>query len=459
VTGEFTKSDISKGRRILSSDMLSESGRNWLIRALDPFHDSPVRPAGYPDMDQSYSVVQEINESMTISAPASVTSGTWDCHIMNLPDFASVVGNSGNLPATYNPLTGQFSIITGVSTYSDCGVVALSVPSGALTYPDSNAQVGANITTQNLQPNIYINGKCRVVGWAFEVVNTTAELYLQGLCTAYRMPQVDQLTTYTAQDETSTSTIYTPAPLRVFAMPPSSVAEALVLPGSKQWDAKRGYYGVCLLSTTDNPFQAIDSSRRAYLTNEIWASTSSPPLNCVVSYRSKGGIGNSGTCKYFAPYNTTGAYFTGLSLQTTLQVNVKWILETAPGPRSTFATLAQPSPAYDPVALELYSEMVQHLPVGVPFDENPDGEWFENVLGTLGTLSTMASGVHPMFGLIGKGLDIARRIAPEVYKLIKRNEEKKENSSQSQSNVISKPAQPALKVAKAKVVQSKTTRR
>lgn len=344
MTGEFTKSEINRGRRIITSDMLSESGKHWLLRSLDPFHDSPVRPAGYPDMDQSYSVVQEINQSMTVSCPANVTTGTWDCHIMNLPDFASVTGNSGNFPATYNPFTGIITPITGISTFSDCGIVALSVPSGQITFPDSNAMVGANITTTNLQPNQYINGKCRLVACGFEVVNTTAELYLQGLCTAYRMPQIDQLSTYTAEDLTSTGTIHTPAPLRVFASPPSSVAEALVLPGSKQWDAKRGYYGVCLLTSTDNPFQAIDASRRVYLANEIWPSTTSPAINCVASYRSKGSSGDSCTTKYFAPYNTTGAYFTGLSIQTTLQVNVKWILETAPGPRSTFATLAQPSP-------------------------------------------------------------------------------------------------------------------
>lgn len=455
MTGEFTKTEINRGRRILSSDMLSESGKHWLLRALDPFHDSPVRPAGYPDMDQSYSVVQEINQSMTIVAPATVTTGTWDCHILNLPDFASVSGNSPNLPATYNPFTGIVSTINGISTYSDCGILALSVPSGAITFPDTSSMVGKDIVSQNLQPNQYINGKCRVVALGFEVVNTTAELYLQGLCTAYRMPQIDQLSTYTAVDPVAQSEVYTPAPLRVFASPPSSVAEALVLPGSKQWDAKRGYYGVCLLTSTENPFQAIDASRRVYLANEVWPSTSSPAINCVASYRSKGTSGDSCTTKYFSPYNTTGAYFTGLSPQTTLQVNVKWILETAPGPRSTFATLAQPSPHYDPLALELYSEMCSRLPVAVPFDENPDGEWFQTVLGTLGSLSSMASGVHPAFGLLGGGLNLASRIAPEVYKLIKGQKEKENSKSQ---NNISKPAPPASKGTSTRVAKSMVTK-
>ncbi len=41
--------------------ILKQESRHWLLRALDPFHDTNIKPAGFPDLDASPSVVQEIN--------------------------------------------------------------------------------------------------------------------------------------------------------------------------------------------------------------------------------------------------------------------------------------------------------------------------------------------------------------------------------------------------------------
>lgn len=116
---------------------------------------------------------------------------------------------------------------------------------------------------------------------------------------------------------------------------------------------------------------------------------------------------------YRSAFNISGAYFTGLSLQTTLQLNLKAIIEVCPGPTDAIATLATASPEYDPAALEFYSRICSRLPPGVPQDENPAGEFFKQVLSTVGDIAQMGSVIHPAFGLIGGGAKAIARLIPQ----------------------------------------------
>jgi len=58
----------------------------------------------------------------------------------------------------------------------------------------------------------------------------------------------------------------------------------------------------------------------------------------------------------------------------------------------SLSVLAKPSPPVDNVALQLYAEIVQKIPVGVRFKDNGLGDWFlgvvdevANVVNTIGT--------------------------------------------------------------------------
>jgi hypothetical protein len=212
--------------------------------------------------------------------------------------------------------------------------------------------------------------------------------------------------------QTGTGSSYDLTPALAVELPPGSVDKALVLPSSKQWDAKRGAYCVFTLATSDVPLLSFDSRTRLYLANNNPTSTQIPALAQAINPSSSSG--NMGA--YLSYFNTSGVYFTGLSPQTTLQVNVKYIVEAVPGQNNQLVTLAQPSPPYDPDALELYAHMVRHLPPGVPQDENPAGEWWKNVLATVGDLATSASAIHPLFGAAGTVL----RGIPQVISHIQR---------------------------------------
>jgi hypothetical protein len=172
----------------------------------------------------------------------------------------------------------------------------------------------------------------------------------------------------------------------------------------------------------------VDNTPRIYIQSDIGNATvrsamvRKPPTNAILSPN----VLTSGV--YYAPFNTSGIYASGLSPQSTLQVNVKILLEVAPDPTSTLATLAQPSPPCDYEAVRLASNAFSALPVGVPFDENPNGEWFRSVLGTLGALSTSASGINPLFGIIGRGLSLASGVVPTVVDFIRDKDTKKGKS-------------------------------
>jgi hypothetical protein len=103
------------------------------------------------------------------------------------------------------------------------------------------------------------------------------------------------------------------------------------------------------------------------------------------------------------PFHTSGAYFTGLNPNSTLTINAKWILESAPTQESKqLVVLAQPSPAYDPVALEIYKEAARMLPPGVPVGDNKSGDFWDSVLVFLGDAAGALGSVIPGMSSLGK---------------------------------------------------------
>lgn len=409
---QFTEKEVYKGKQMLNSPLITDAGRRWLIRALDPFHDTEVLPAGYPDFEMSATVVQEVNQSFSITMPPG-NVGPWDAHVFNAPFFASRE-ESISFWGGYEASTGNISFpYSPGANMPDSGVICAAVSTGNDTLPDvAIEQPVTTLSYKSVNPFGYISAPVRVVGLAFEVINTTATIYQQGLATAYRMPQYHGDLTWARPCSNTVTSITVPVGMEQFAMPPSNPAEAIALPGSKQWPASRGYYGVCTMTNENNILQTNDNRKVVWLPRPT--NSSAAAIGAVISAHpaSDGVSAMLMTNRWFAPYNTTGAYFTGLSEQTTLQVNVKWLLESAPGPRSVLATLAQPSPSYDGEAIRLYTLLASKLPVGVPFDENPAGEWFDCILGIMGAVSSAVSFVHPILGAVGGGLTgVARLIS------------------------------------------------
>jgi hypothetical protein len=474
---------------------LTPSGKEWIIAAVDPYHDTPVNCCGYPDNNEAASVVQVVKLSTAIVAPGAAGSGNWDCHIHQFPWMEGGKAVPGNFSQTTNgnQITGTGIFLLGGSITTPTpvapsntfwgGMVYDSVASGVNTF--QYADPGTSVAPFQTQLSPYLTGEYRIVGMGFEVINTTAELNLQGLATVYRQP--------TANLDSAKSILVTSGPVLTSGgtvattnfgypdvlltnTPPATPGEALLLDGSKQWKAKDGCYVVSTFNSSENPpgansttpllhMSALDSSITSLGINWLLVTPSTNGgTNYPVPFQPTPITGNpadtpttfnlvplpTGGC-WFQPFNGSGVIFSGLSNSTTLQLNAIYYIERFPTQQdSDLVVLARESCRGDSIALDLYSEIVKEMPVGVPQRMNGMGEWFADAVSSAADfISPVLSAIPlPMAQTIGSGIKMAGGIAKSLGS---KKEAPGQTYSSSGSNVSGKGAsKPVAKPAKKK---------
>lgn len=403
---------VTRGEKILdrlvNEGTVSRCGADWLIAAIDPFHDKQLANlTGWPDLESGNSVVRCVKQSVTIARPATVPStDNWDAHILMWPWL-----NSGrNLPAQFTSTvarSGQNFTYNQATPYGPVGgVQAFGMAAGS----DLNIlQAGTcrEIGAMDLS-NTYTAGAGRLVGMGFEVHNTTAELNKQGAVCVYRqMANSRSPSTFNGLDGTGAITkLYslTGIPVR---FPPLNTAQALLVQGSRQWDAKEGCYVVAAFNDAENPaypIQPMVPIISASGTDDLEGAVSTSAFNFPRT--SVALVGESETLDLQSapnlrvhPVHQSGAIFTGLSPTTTLTINWNVYYESFPGlSQLDILPLARPSCEYDPDALDLFERILQDLPVGVKVIENGLGDWF------LGAISDAAKFVSPLLMSSGNPL-------------------------------------------------------
>lgn len=412
----MSSSDVARSQRVLDKVGarlgLTEAGKQWLIAAVDPWHDTPLDVTGYPDVNEASSVVQVVKLSANIVS--TQTAGQdWDCHIHQFPWMSPTALGPGNWSNTLNgdQSTGFGSFFLGTSITTPTAGPNSNCFYGALTVDQSLSSTGQTFTWTNgtsfvpfdagLRP--YLVGEYRVIAMGFEVINTTSELNVQGLCTVYRQPMasIDSAKTIfmtsgnvTVAGQNTFNSAY-PTYVRD-AAPPINIAEAMLLDGTKQWKAKEGCYVVSTMNSPENPAGPDNATPILHLST----SDTTAPAAWGVTIPSSGGLNaafssttveaSSSTTvigflptggSWLQPFNHAGAYFTGLSPTTTLTVNAIYYIERFPSQQdSALVVLARESPRMDCVALDLYSEIIREMPVGVPQRMNGLGEWFSDAV-------------------------------------------------------------------------------
>jgi len=369
---------------------------------------------GWPDVESAPSIVRCIKQSATISAPSGV-SGNWDCHIFAWPWVESnAMWNAdrdiGNNVLAASAAPTNVNLAGGVSAYG-CAAGATMIP-GA-----SSTTTAANLF---LNPS-YTQGAGRLIGMGIEVVNTTSDLYKQGLCTVYRVPQPHS-------DSTAFTTTTGPGAGAVNSFsqvrgPPSSTAQAMLYSGSRQWKASEGSYQVISFVGQDNPplLASYNSPLVNYLDDVAGTNGGSAPnltpVQVPMPIEVFPVIGGGGTAystgvnvmpaTRMVPLHSSGAVYSGLSNQTTLNLNVNMYYESFPGiSEQDILVLAKPSAQYDPIALELLSNVLNTMPVGVESSMNAAGDWFADIIDTLASFAApigMAFG-GPAGGALGAAI-------------------------------------------------------
>jgi len=381
--------------RLVRDRVLTRDGRNWLIAAVDPFHDTDLDLKGYPDTNVAASVVQVVKQSITITSNQGA-SADWDLHIMSLP-------LSNNM--TLGAYASQSNILYNQGA---------SVPVGMLNFAQqassSTADLNLIATYATLSADAsYSSGNSRVIASGYEITNTTAEIYKQGQATVYRLPQPPPDPTDFVLGSFASGALVAvtgAGSLNELRMPPSNTADAFLLSGTRQWAASEGAYMIPTFATANLPPVFNGTSGFFFPDN----------YDSAISARLASASGGSGALTFFSTdakhtsQNSTGVFLTGLSAATSLVVTLNVYIEVFPSQLDKpLVVLAKPSPRYDLVAQEMYAECLADMPAGVMVKENGLGDWFKNAVSTVSKWAGPALSAipHPAAQAIGAGLKVA----------------------------------------------------
>jgi hypothetical protein len=429
--------------RIQEVTSLTPTGKEWLIAALDPFHDEELSVTGYPDINVAPSVVQLVKQTVQISCPAGITTGTWDLHVFNVPWWDSQPMWSFGNNVFYNLIDmGGF----GPSVFNLGGICAIAVPTGTATWTGTGAPTPSSsvVISSNAVPDVYFDGAARVIAAGFETLNTTAPLYKQGQVIVYRMPQpVPQSLAYSLVDGSTTRTILGLGSYAEVRPPPATPANAQILTGSRTWDAEDGTYNVISFSNLNLPADS-DSYCDPMIYNDRNQDTSTAysvtiPIPVSTTLPGAGNALYSPRLTSLSPVNTSGAYYTGLSLQSTITLSWNVYVERFPSTDELdLATLAKPSAPYDILAQMLYTHALRDMPAGVPQGANGLGDWFAGVASkVLSAVGGIASVIpHPIAKGIGMGASAAGSVmdafvAPPNSRAVVRGTKSEKKAAQS----------------------------
>jgi len=385
---------------------MTQEGMDWLIEVLDPMHDKPIPDiSGWPDMATGSSIVRCIKQSASIKTPYGSTEN-WNCHVVAWPflhaDGFYTHGHEGN---SYN-----FSGTTPILHYYG-GVQAFASKSNSYNwisdappYPISGALT--SVASLELNPT-YDKGFGRLVGMGLEVIDTTAEIYKQGMLTAYRVTQDDTRPQTFSIAKTDATIVNAYLPFTPVRPPPHTEAEALLLPGTQQWEARNGSYSVIAFTGEDNEptlpkFQGITIKSGQTISG---LHSNNVSLDTLVTVATPGPILYHPRANRVEKMHTSGVILSGLNPNSTYTLRWNVYYESFPDPSEPdLMVLARPPSPYDPVALEFMKRQTLEMPVAVYASMNPGGEWFWDIVEGI---ESIAPAVGSLFGPEGTAFGAA----------------------------------------------------
>jgi hypothetical protein len=269
----------------------------------------------------------------------------------------------------------------------------------------------------------FSNGLGRLIGVGFEVHDVTASISRQGTCTAYCQsePRMNGCSFSLRRDDLPANTWdQSNVSLTTLHLPPTTVNDAMLYPGSRQWKAEEGCYLVGRFHSNENP--------PVFPTNTcpFWVPADNEEISGTDLsngwYPQQVNTGNTtvGTTtfvkRYFPstkiyPFHNFGCILSGLNPVSTFTVNVNYYYESFPNISDRdILVLATPSAEYDPMALNILSHTLSRMPVAVKVKENFLGGWFDGIVKEIlpyakavGDIATVAAPIvgslHPGAGL------------------------------------------------------------
>jgi len=474
---EYTKA-LSNFAVDCKRDGLSEAANKALLQMLDPCADVDREavdvPTGLIDPILVTRVVQEI----PIGRPTTIAAdATWDLHVCT-DQFSGGAGAHGPGFMSSTELCGVTATSAGQDVYTASPTNTSSrgafvgepiiihrrqtsaggedwFPSNGTLLTGASGDIGCVPI-----PQLYTKNPYRVVGVGFELVNTTAVLYISGSATCYEFParMQDQVRNFIANWivgiqvlgasnlavlGSTDAAVWTHQDARMIsvARPPKTLADATNAKGSRTWPAAKGYYapatfealmevsnpvpfvpgwyedaqneGLPSASSTVQclfPGRGIPNGQSTFVNQLISSqeSTGNTSIGGTVSspFQWNGNVGNY----RYVPTSRKGVIFSGLSYQTTFTLRVVYYLTRVPQvAQLDLYTMAHKAPGFDPYFWAAYKYCQETMPIACTFDENPLGEWFNTVTKFLAKAGPVVGNLIPGGSGIGKIVgDVAR---------------------------------------------------
>nr|WAY16549.1 putative structural protein [Stellavirales sp.] len=425
---------VTRGERLMeklvASGSLTPAGKDWLIAALDPMHDTQLKELqGWPDICDQPSVIRCVKKTHTITAPTYSGDGTWNLVIMTNPTL-----NRTNPHLT--DVWGNYALgaVEGVDA-QDAGFVTWGKFQGVNAGDFSlTGKHWAETFGQMSVPNEFCAGNGRLVGAGIEANDVTADLYKQGTLHCFRQAQSNENDSQTwnhsnskgvmapgggATVQVAQNSVLEVQPIQWW---PANEESVTLLPGTRTWKAEEGCYMVVPFQSVENP-ATTSEIRVPLLSDDITKVGGTPGIDPVVSQMwmpTAAYTEISGTSQYlysankFAPVHSAGMVFMGLNKQAAITLTLNLYYEYFPvSTEVDLATLAKPSASYDPVALSLYSEALKSLPVGVPASMNGLGDWFASVVSRFAPALGIA--LTPLLGPAAMGVATVAKGVADSY--------------------------------------------
>jgi len=413
-------------RTSTSKRTVTKLGSAWLTQTLDPFHDHPHDAVGAPDAVADRSVVYCINDTVTLTAPVAS-----DLHVYTMPELCSmnldaITTNGGTVyPATIaegNYITTPQGCFVGGNNY-DAGLFNWSmVPTGGQTIPVRawgqepvyNDYVITDIpgVAGSTNYSSYCYGRARLVSAAFEVRNTSAELYKGGASISYRMPQEFCYTTFVSGFPGGNGNLPHTVACPTYRMPPIYASQALLIPDSVVMESPEGNYTVV-------PVHADNGSGLCIYAPVVIKQTDAPnawnDALCTHGrdgpfYQLSAATINTMPCHRPVHADTVGVFHTGLAAGSTITLNFRSYIEVFPAATDSVYPLSHRSTPIDNTALECLAMCFQQLPVSVPVNWNESSKWWRAVLKAMGAVAPIVGAAFGpegsvIGGFAGKALD------------------------------------------------------
>jgi len=399
--------------KMLYTHKLSPTGLAWLVNALDPYHDYQIEPCGYPDAFSLPTLTYKRNAETVLKAPIGMAADKeWDCHIMLSPlsMYGAITGSVGKgmgniLAATsnsYNGVSPRLGILNAFSYESNSTQSIYGSNSGL--QPELNA---LDFQTQFAS----IGCAMRLVSIAFEVHNTTKTLEKCGSVRVYRTPILISESDYGLTTMKPT----TQRPVCTITGIPATQALAAQLRTTDTWSAKEGCYVQGVIKHL-NPITECTVTP-SFLTDTTIMTAGRAIVPITLSNDS------SWSLSHLYNIESSGAIFSGLSSDTTLQLTLRAIFEICPFAEFTSALynpITKPSPPADPNALNLYQVLIRQMPSGVKVSENSAGDFFRRILKLVQKISEpvgAAAAIIPQTAAYAPGISAIGAVAGQLSQI------------------------------------------